>query len=238
LQLDGLPMNALLTETPTALAQLTAYCFPGGEAAARGVRGIRTLQRGEIRSGPEARWNPFTAEEFVDATRTAFRWEARIGGGLITSVRVTDAYENGAGRLVVKKGPLTLKTLVGPEVDEGEVQRYLAYVGYCPPMILNNPSLEITEPMHRTLRVRDQNDATGASVDIELGVSGRAIVSRAIRPMIVGRRVIFTPWSATGSDTQELEGLRLWRRMEASWNPPGGAFTYVRLELTSITIVR
>jgi len=123
-----------LVETPSLIPRIKAYCFPHGELAARGVRAIQTTQRGEIRSSPAARWVSFTAEEYVDATRSAFCWDARMGSAL-TSVRVIDAYEDGHGRLAVKKGPLKLKELRGRDVDKGELQRYLAYVSYCPAMI-------------------------------------------------------------------------------------------------------
>ena len=188
--------------------------FPGRRVSPRGIRGIRAVQRGEIRSSPEARWNPFVAREFVDATKTSFCWEARLGTGVF-AVTVTDAYEEGEGRLVLKKGPLQLKKLTGPDVDQGELQRYLGYVGYCPPMILNNPSLDFAVVGDRTLKVRDRHDQTGTSVEMHLGEDGRPVVIRAVRPMIVGKRVIPTAWSATGTDPQEWEGLRCgatWKR--------------------------
>ncbi len=203
----------------------------------RRVLGIKTTQRGEIRSSPAAKWNPFTAEEFVDAVNTGFRWEARMGSGLITSVQVTDAYENGHGRLVLKKGPLTLKKMVGPEVDKGELQRYLGYIPYCPAMLLNNPSLEITESGPLTLRLRDRQDPAGATTELDIAEDGRPLLTRAVRAMVVGKRVIFTPWSASGFDPQEYEGMRICRRLEASWNPPESSFVYIRIELTSVTIL-
>jgi len=223
--------------TTVLMSALKAYCFPGGESAARAIRGIRAVQRGEIRSSPEARWNAFVANEFVDAMTTGFRWEARLGTGVL-SVAVTDAYEAGHGRLVVAKGPLQLKKLTGPDVDAGELQRYLGYVGYCPPMVLNNASLEFAAVGERTLKLRDRRDTTGASVEIDLGEDGHPVLIRAMRPMTVGKRVIPTAWSATGSDPQEWEGLRVWRHMEATWHVPAGPFTYVRIDLTSFAAVR
>lgn len=68
------------------LARLRAYCFPGGEEAARQVRTIKTTQRGEIRASASARWTPFTADEVIEAGRSSFRWEARIGAGMISPV--------------------------------------------------------------------------------------------------------------------------------------------------------
>jgi hypothetical protein len=50
--------------------------------------------------------------------------------------------------------------------------------------------------------------------------------------------MIPTLWSATGSEPQEQDGLRVWRRMEAAWHPAERAFTYVRIELTSLTLMR
>jgi hypothetical protein len=234
-------MTTIAAQEPlsaTALvAALKTYLFPNGESAARGISGIRAVQRGEIRSSPEARWNPFVANEFVDATTTAFCWDARLGSGVL-SVAVTDAYAAGHGRLVVAKGPLQLKKLTGPDVDQGELQRYLGYVGYCPPMMLNNPSLEFAAVGERTLRMRDRHDKTGASVEMHLGEDGRPVLIRAVRPMIVGKRVIPTAWSAIGSDPQEWEGMRVWRHMEAAWHLADGPFTYVRIDLTSFTALR
>jgi hypothetical protein len=177
------------------------------------------------------------ASEFVDATKTSFCWEARLGTGVF-AVAVTDAYEEGEGRLVLKKGPLQLKKLTGPDVDQGELQRYLGYVGYCPPMMLNNPALDFAVVGDRTLKVRDRHHETGASVEIDLGEDGRPLLVRAMRPMIVGKGVVPTLWSATGSEPQDWEGLRVWQHMEAAWHLAEGPFTYIRIDLTSFTALR
>ena len=225
----------LLTES--AAARLRAWLLPGGEGAARDVRGVRMHERGEIRSGPAARWMPFEAEEYVDATRSGFRWEARMGSNLLLSVRATDAYEDGHGSLVVKKGPIRLVTVEGPDADKGELQRYLAYVSLCPAMLLNHRSLAIEEVAPDTLRVHD-HDRTETSVDVHVDEHGAPLVTRAIRPMLVGTKSVLTPWFATGAVAEEHDGMRIWRTMEASWRPPAGAFAYVRVEVTSFEVVR
>ena len=224
--------------TDSATARFTAYLLPGGTAAASGVRGVKSTQRGEIRSGPRARWLPFDAEEFIDATRSEFHWEARMGAGRLFSVHATDAYKDGHGSLVVKKGPIRLVHVEGPDADKGELQRYLSYGACCPPMLLNNPSLEIRDVAPDALRIRDRCDHADAYVVVHIADQGAPIETRAIRPMLAGTRSVATPWSATGSEPIEYEGLRVWRKMEASWHAPAGEFVYIRLELTSFTIVR
>jgi len=91
-------------ETSALLARLRAFCFPGGEDTARLVLSLKTTERGEMRASPSARWIPFTAEQVIDTRRSSFRWEARYQGGMSGWISVTEGYEEGRGRLVVKLG--------------------------------------------------------------------------------------------------------------------------------------
>lgn len=227
------------SDTLTLLARLRSFCFPGGEDAARRIRGVRTAETGEMRMSPEARWIPFAAEQFVDATRSSFRWDARIDPGKIASPVVTDAYEGGHGRLVVKlAGVLPVKRVIGPDADKGELQRYFGSVAFCPPMLLNHPSLDFLVVGPFTLRVRDREDPTGATVDIDIDQDGRPLACRADRPRAVGKKTVLTPWSATCSEFREREGLRVASKLEVSWHLPEGPFLYFRGEITSFVAVR
>lgn len=225
-------------ETQILLASLKDFCFPGGEDAARRVRAVKTRQKGEMRSAPGARWIPFTADERIDATRSSFCWEARYDGSKFGSLMVTDAYEEGHGRLVVKLGGLIqVKKFSGPDFDKGEIQRYFSSMLICPSMLLNHPSLQFSTAGKRILRVQDSNDPTGAAVEFEIGESGRPLICRAERPRLVGRRAIPTRWSGVCSEIQEWEGLRVARIIEVSWCLPENAFVYYRSEFTSHSLV-
>jgi hypothetical protein len=221
------------------LARVRAFCFPGGEPAARPVRGVREKQRGEMRSGPGARWIPFTAEEVIEATRSSFRWEARYSSGLNSAFTVTDAYEEGHGRLALKLGGLLpVKSMRGPEFDKGEIQRYLGAIAMCPAAILNHGSLEWSVAGPACLRVWDREDPTGATVDLEIGEDGRILGCRAERPRLLGKETVPTPWSAQCLEFRVWDGLRIVSRLEVSWDPPEGSFTYFRVELTEVEVLR
>lgn len=221
------------------LADLFSFCLPGGEEAARLIRAVRTTQKGEMRMSPEARWIPFTADEFIDATRSSFRWEARLDPGKIGSPTVIDCYEEGHGRLVVKLGGIVpVKKITGPDADRGEIQRYLSSVAFCPAMLVNHPTLDWTAVGPISLKVRDRQDANGATVDLGLSEDGRPIGVRAVRPRQVGKQAILTPWSGTASEFREYEGLRVATHKEVAWELPEGPFTYFRGEIVSFAVLR
>jgi hypothetical protein len=220
-------------ETQTVLDLLKAFCFPWGQDAARQVRGVKTTQRGEMCSAPGAQWISFTADERTDATQSSFCWEARYGRGL-RSLMVTDAYEEGRGRLVVKVGGLIpVKKFSGPDFDRGEIQRYFSSIPMCPSVLLNHQTLEFSTASNRGLRVRDRNDDTGVTVDFEIDEAGRPVACRAERPRLVGKRTVLTPWSGICKEIQEWERIRVARLIEACWHLPEGNFTYYRSEITS-----
>ncbi len=67
------------------------FCHAINDGAAL-PRGVRMLMSGHIKVGL---WLPFTAEQTVDG-RT-FSWNARVGRGSLTPLRVTDGYADAAG---------------------------------------------------------------------------------------------------------------------------------------------
>ena len=180
--------------TSALVSHLHTLCFPSGLEEARRIRAIRTTQRGEMRMSPESRWIPFSAEEFVDATRSSFRWQARLDPGKLSGPTVIDAYDGGHGQLTVKLGGLLrVKKIAGPDMDRGELQRYLSSIIFCPSILLNHPSLGISAAGPSTLRLHDREDVTGASIDLDFsGVAG-PIACYAMRPRLIGKRGVLTP---------------------------------------------
>ncbi len=221
------------------LRKWRSFAFPEGEDAVKGVRAFRSTQKGEICSAPGARWIPFTAEETFETTRSGFIWEARLRAGKLVPMLVTDAYEQGHGRLVVKiAGALPVVNARGPEFDRGELQRCLAGIMGYPAALLARPDLEWTAVAASTLRVRDTGDSTGATVDIDLDEAGRPLGCRAERPRAVGKETVLTPWTATSAETRIIEGMRTPTHLEAAWVLPDGVFTYFRVEVTSLVAQR
>jgi hypothetical protein len=216
-------------ETASLLARLRGFLLPEGDAAARDIETVRIFEKGEMRASEQARWMSFSAEQTIQTKFSGFRWDARTSG-----VVITDAYEDGHGIAMSRlAGLLTLKKAMrGPELDRGEVQRYLGSLMLCPAALANHASLEWTAVTESVLRVRDLADPTGAAVDFEIGSDGEPRSSTTIRPRLVGRNAVDTKWEGKGSDFRLWNGMRMAYRLEVWWEIPGAPFCYYRSEVT------
>jgi len=127
--------------------------------------------------------------------------------------------------------------LSGPDTDAGELQRYLSSIAFCPSILLNHSSLEYTLIEPSTLRIRDLKGSANATIDLEISDEGEPSICRAVRPRLVGKRAVMTPWSGGCSEFREWEGLRVATRLEVCWQLPEGPFIYYRSEITSFAAV-
>lgn len=219
--------------TRSLIARLSEFCFPGGEDAARSVRGVELEEAGQMRMTPEARWIPFFARETIDASCSRFRWEARLNPLRMTGATVCDEYDCPRGRTTMKIGVLPVRRITGPEADVAELQRYLASAVLCPSMLLNNPALKFDAVGPNTLTLCDRGNPK-AEVDLDVSKNGQPLGCWAFRPRILGKRLVWERWSAMGADFREWEGLRIPFQMEAKWRLPEGDFAYFQSEVKSI----
>lgn len=206
-----------------------AFCFPGGEEAARRIRAVQITERGEMQTAPNARRIEFTSTLEIDARQSRFRWQAQFRGGL-RLFSVTDAYEDGRGYLAIRAGVLPLRKMTGPEFDRGELQRYLASFALCPPMLLNHRTLSWMPVAPNAVRVAE----AGVSIDLECDERGRPVGFSGDRPRMLGNRAVLTAWRGSADDFRDWDGIRVAGRTEAYWQLPEGEFRYYRSEITSV----
>ena len=219
------------------LARVRAFAMPHGAPPETRVFMRETAK---IRSGPNASWNPLTAEEWIDARTLEFRWEARVRTAPLVTVHVVDAFENGAGELTVRAlGRIKVAGIRGPLADRGELLRLLASFPQCPMAFAEHPWLEWSSPGESVLRLQCRTPTTAAALDFEVTRDGEiAGASASDRPRQVGKTFIDTPWRARGSEYREFGPLRVPTRTEASWDLGAeGSFVYYSGEIGSVELV-
>jgi hypothetical protein len=186
-----------------------------------------------MRLSPRAAWKPFTAHQHFDAERTFFDWRARMRFAGPLCMHVTDRFEAARGGLVVKMLGIPVVRSQGPELDEGELMRYLAELPWNPAAMVLNPALQWTQLDDRTLEVRCDEGSVQATVQLELDAQGDIISARANRPRSVGKRSVRTPWGGTFADYEWIGGIRIPTRVEVRWDLPEGPFHWFRGEISA-----
>jgi hypothetical protein len=218
------------SRTSALLGRVRRYALPN---PLRGdIAGVILRQRGAIRLGPNRKWLPFEAEQRIGARQLRFAWDARVRMFPVVPVRVHDAYEDGRGRLDVRLLRIPLTRASGPEVDEGELLRYLAELPWCPPAF-DHPGLDWSAPDDHTLTVAPR-DRPHSRVTFEVDPDGRITRATAQRPRQAGKTYVRSPWGGVFSDYHDFNDMRLPRLGEGCWYLPEGAFTYFRGEILSV----
>jgi hypothetical protein len=201
------------------------------------VLGVRLRQRGLMWTRPGARPMRFVAVQQMAAGRVAFRWRARFGAGPLRPFVVTDAYEDGAGRLEGRLAGVRLFRAAGPDVDRAQVMRYLAELAWLPDPRAH-PEVRWTDLGPDEAEVAADSAGGRAAVRLRLGAGGDVLEASAPdRPRSVDDGSVPTPWRGVFSDHGELGGVRVPRRAEVAWELPEGRFTYWRAEVTALEVV-
>ena len=184
---------------------------------------------------PGARPMRFIAEQQMDAGRVAFRWRARFGARLLRPFVVTDAYEDGAGRLEGRLAGVRLFRSTGPDVDRGQVMRYLAELAWLPDP--REPRGPVDRPRAGRGRGCGRLRRRPRGRVARLGAGGDVLEAYAPdRPRSVDGSVP-TPWRGVFSTTASwaVYGCRGGPRSPGSSRM--GRFTYWRAEVTALEVV-
>ncbi|WP_105199026.1 DUF6544 family protein [Pseudoalteromonas sp. T1lg10] len=204
-----------------------------GESA--GVLAVQLTQKGRMRLGPEKPWAPFQATQVISAKAVEFEWTARVKLAPFLWVKVLDAYQSQRGNLGVKLwGVIPVASAQGPSIDQGEIQRYLAELPWCPYAFFANSTLNFKELEEDTVRVWFANEQT--YVDLIFDAHGDIMCSRSETRVRegVGRQ----PWVGVFEEYLEIAGMRLPLRATVRWDTPDGPFEYWQGEIVSIKVFR
>lgn len=109
------------------------------------VRAVRLRQRGILRTGGRTSpWREFRATHYATVDPPGFLWDARIEIAPLLSIRVLDAFRRGAGFARVQL--LSVLPIGGaepsPELNSGELMRYLAESVWYPTAFLPGEGVE------------------------------------------------------------------------------------------------
>jgi hypothetical protein len=226
--------DADLAGLPSAVRR---YVQLSGAVGRPRVRNFRARFRGRIRSGPTARWMPFTGEQVntIDPAARLFYMDARMLG---IPTQVLHRFVGPSATMRVRVASVfTAVDAKGPAMDAAETVTLFNDLCVMAPGAMIDPRIAWQEVdpltvdatfthLGRTVRARLTFNALGELRDFV--ADGRGAVSRD--------GLTFTPtrWSTPLHEYRDFGSARLMSRGEGVWHPASGEFAYLQFDLLEI----
>lgn len=197
--------------------------------------GVRVLQRGEIRNGPDGRWLRFTAEEDYTLDPPGFVWNAALRVAGMRAGRATDSLVSGRGRMRVKLlGVFNVVDASGPEMDQGSLMRWLNETMWFPAVWATEAISWVPVNDNVAIGSAAVGDLT-ASAEFHFDDDGPLVEFRADRFRDVGSRFEMTPWYTPLVEHRDFQGVELPSVGSAVWTFDHGDLEYIRIRVTDVS---
>lgn len=199
------------------------------------VETVRLEQTGEFRmGGPEGEWRPFSAVQHCSREPPGFVWDAQIEVAPFLPARVLDSYVRGSGILRARLGGVISVASEGPspEMNEGELLRFLAESVWYPTALVPRAGLEWEQVDDAAARATLEDGDVSASMVFYFDDEG--LVERVEGERFRQEDDSYATWVGYFSDYQERNGRLIPLDGEVAWDLPEGESSYWRGTIESI----
>jgi hypothetical protein len=228
----GITTTAQLDVLPEPIRRYLTYAQV---AEHEPIRTVRLKQRGAMQLREGSGWRPMTAEQYFTTDPPAFLWYGTIHPFPLVSVSAQDTFSEGHGSMRVRAvHALPLGTTRGPEMDEGELLRYLGEVAWFPTAWLSPHIRWDAIDASRARATISLPEGAEASGVLHVDREGRFTQISAHRYRDEHGRLVLRPWTGRWNEYREVHGIRVPMRAEAVWELASREFSYFRGEVVDI----
>jgi hypothetical protein len=182
-------------------------------------------------------WKPFRSRQWITTGRPGFVWDGDVSFAPGVSVRVHDAYVDGAGVLHAALFGLlgVVEMRDTPEVARGELMRYIAEAPLVPTALLPGPGLRWTAVDDTSADATLTDGALSLTLRFHFDQNGLVdTVTAASRGRTIDGRIVETPWQGRWSSYERHDGMLIPTEGEVAWLLPEGTRPYWRGRLQRI----
>jgi hypothetical protein len=223
--------DAHVTRLPEPVQRYLRYA---GVVGKEPIRTIRLTQRGLMRLQPGQKWMPLVAQQYFTTNPPAFLWSCTMRPFPLAWISATDRFTGGHGSMVIKLlSFITVGNAQGPEMDQGELQRYLAEMILFPTAWLSDAIKWQAIDGSSVQATFSEHGVTG-SVVLHVNEHDQLTHVTADRYKEEHGHYLLAPWSAQCEEYQEVEGMRIPTRIAITWHLVSGAFTWFRCKIAEI----
>jgi hypothetical protein len=227
----GLTTQAQVLDLPEVMQRYLSYAHVVGKEP---MRMVRLKQQGFMRTQPGQKWMPLVAEQYFTTNPPAFLWHCTMRPFPLAWISATDRFVGGHGSMVIKlMSFINVGNAHGPEMDQGELQRYLAEM-ICFPTAWLSAAIEWQAIDASSVRATFRDSGVTGSVVLHVNEHGQLTHVTADRYKEEHGHYLLAPWSAQCNEYQEVEGMCIPTRIEITWHLASGEFTWFRVKITEI----
>lgn len=226
--------EADLASLPAAVAR---YIRLSGAVGQPRVHNFRATFHGDIRSGPQARWMPFTGEQHstIAPASRLFLMDASM---FAVPIEAFHRYVGTAATMKVKVlSLLSMVDAAGPAMNQGETVTMFNDMCIFAPGALAGSSIEWLHSDVSTVRAAFRNGGNTIQADLIFNDAGELInfvSDDRSAGSTDGKSFVKSRWWTPVSDYRAFGAHRLASRGEGQWDNPSGRFTYVRLAVDRV----
>jgi hypothetical protein len=201
------------------------------------VQNVRVRMRGRSRSGPDAPWMPFTAEQynFFDEPARLFYMDASRMGLPIQGLH---RYRGASASMRIKAAALfPVVTASGPEMTQAETVTMFNDMCLFAPAALIDPAIRWEGEESGVVRAAFTNAGHTIRATLVFDDAGDlANFWSDDRPVVsAGGETRPARWSTPAGDTyRQFGAVRLGARGQARWHEPSGDYAYIEIELEDV----
>ena len=215
-----------LQKLPQAMQNYLRYT---GIIGKEKIKTVRLKQGGGFRLKPEQNFKNMKAEQYYNVDSMEFCWRGKVN--IITA---TDRFLNGKGDLTVKLlGFIKVAYAEGPEVDQGEILRFLAEGVWFPSVFVNN-NIQWQLLDDRAAKATITLNGLSASATFYFNEKNQIERITAKRYMEKDGTFELADWEIIIKEYKAFNGVMIPNKSEVIWNLDSGDFCYYKLEIYEI----
>jgi len=196
---------------------------------------VHLKQTGEMKTKPDGKWIPFSAEQDFNLINPGFLWTTEIEAAPGMALGGRDLYLNGRGHMLIKAFYLLpVADVAGPETDQGTMLRYMAEASWFPGAALS-ACIRWDSIDDRSARATMTYSGVTASGIFHFNADGDFSAFDAKRYYTRKEGATLEDWHIEAKDWKTFgNGVRIAHQNEVTWKLADGDFTWLKLEITEL----
>ena len=222
---SGTKLNYLqLAHLPAPVQRYFKSVMPEGTSY---IGCARLTHDGEFKTGLDKGWIKIKGEQYFITSTPGFIWK-----GTTALFTATDMYSANQGKLMVRLFSLfKIMDSRGPEIDQGELLRWLAESVWFPTNLLPNEHLSWNAIDDNRSELRFHFNALQLSYIVTFSASGEITELQTWRYMTKTRMEI---WIVRPSKYKRMNGIRIPTQAEVMWRLAKMDYPYARFNVRQL----